>query len=138
MIRAREQQAISRCRKQVRALQSEREALEANLLSREPLVEGSLVTIRKVCGKAGCRCATSKRMRHGPFLSLSILRRGQTRRIHLPKPWEEQVRAGVEKARRYRKAHQQWRDLERRMGVLWKQVERYRKHVPYEPKQKGR
>ena len=96
------------------------------------------MVLRKVCGKAGCRCATSKRLRHGPFLSLSILRQGQTRRIHLPKQWEDTVKAGLEAARRYRKARQEWKILQRRMEGLWREVERYRKHVPYDPKKKGR
>lgn len=138
MIRSRYKQALSRSRQLARELQAQRQLLEANLLSREALVEGCLVVIRKVCGKAGCRCATSKRMRHGPFLNLSILRQGQTRRIHLPQEWEEPVKAGVEAARRYRKAFQQWRVLGKRMEGLWRAVERRRKHVPYEPKKKGR
>lgn len=138
MIRSREKQALSRCRQQMREIQAERHALEANLLSPSPLVEGCLVEVRRVCGKAGCRCASSKRMRHGPYLHLSLLRQGKTRTIHLPKGWEEEVRAGVEAARRYRKAHQQWRALERRVDALWREVGRCRKHLPYEPKQKGR
>lgn len=138
MIRSRKKQALSRCRQMVRELQAQRQSLEAKLLSQEPLVEGCLVVLRKVCGKAGCRCATSKRLRHGPFLSLSILRQGQTRRIHLPKQWEDPVKAGLEAARHYRQARQEWKILQRRMEGLWREVERCRKHVPYEPKKKGR
>lgn len=138
MIRNREKQALSRHRQQLREIQAERQALETSLLGREPLVEGCLVEVRRVCGKAGCRCADSKRMRHGPYLHLSLLRQGKTRTIHLPKEWEEEVRAGVEAARRYRKAHQQWRVLERRVDALWREVEHCRKHLPYEPKPKGR
>lgn len=107
-------------------------------MSADPLVEGCLVVTRKVCGKPGCRCATSKRMRHGPFFHLSILREGRTRKIHLPKGWEEEVKTGVEARRRYRQAFQQWRTLQKEMERLWRQVERNRKHLPYEPKKKGR
>jgi hypothetical protein len=137
MIRPREKQALSRCRQQALDIQSERQALEAKLMSPAPLVKGCLVVTRKVCGKSGCRCATSKRMRHGPFMHLSVLRQGKTRKIHLPKRWEDTVRAGVEAARRYRQARRQWLVLEKRMKSLWKQVERYRNHLPYEPKPKG-
>jgi len=48
------------------------------------------------------------------------------------------VRAGVEAARRFRKAHQQWRALNKQLENLWRQVERNRKHMPYEPKKKDR
>src|SRR3972149_7721989 len=138
MIRFREHRSLSRCRQEVLEIQAERQALEASLLSLSPLVEGCWVVVRRVCGKAGCRCASSKRMRHGPYLHLSLLRQGKTRTIHLPKRWEDVVKAGVEAARRYRKTYQQWRALERRMETLWKQVARYRKHLPYEPKKKIR
>ena len=138
MLRTGYKQALSRCRQQAREFQFERQALEANLMSREPLVEGCLVVVRKVCGKASCRCKTSKKMRHGPFLHHCLLREGKTRTIHLPKQWEQEVKAGVEAARRFRQARQRWRLLEKQLENLWRQVERHRKHVPYEPKKKGR
>lgn len=138
MIHIGQKEALSRCRQQVTAVQAERQALEAKLLGSEPMVEGCLVVVRNVCGKAACRCKTSKRLRHGPFLHLSLLRQGKTKTIYLPKQWEEEVKAGVEAARRFRKAHQRWRALQKQMEKLWRQVERNRKHLPYEPKKKGR
>jgi len=138
MTHIRQKHAISRCRQQVRAVQAERQALEAALMGSEPLVEGCLVVVRTVCGKAACRCKTSKRFRHGPYLHLSLLRNGKTRMIHLPRQWEEEVKAGVEAARRFRKARRQWRMLQKKMENLWRQVERNRKSLPYEPKKKDR
>lgn len=138
MIHSSKKQELSDYRQQVRAVQAERQALEAALMGIEPLVEGCLVVVRTVCGKAGCRCKTSKQWRHGPYLHLSLLRKGKTSTIHLPKEWEEEVKAGVEAARRFRKARLQWRALQKRMEKLWRQVERNRKHLPYEPKKKSR
>ena len=137
MIHIGQKQALSRYRQQVRAVQAERQALEALLMGSEPLVEGCLVVVRNVCGKAACRCKTSKRLRHGPFLHLSLLRKGKTKMIHIPKQWEQEVKTGVEAAQRYRKARQQWRVLEGQMQNLWRQVERNRKHLPYEPKKRS-
>lgn len=122
----------------MRAVQAERQALETSLLESAALVEGCLVVVRTVCGKAACRCRTSKRLRHGPYLHLSLLRKGKTRMIHLPRQWEEEVKSGVEAARRFRKARRQWRGLQKRMEILWRQVERNRRHLPYEPKKKSR
>ena len=138
MIHIRKKQELSGYRQQVRAVQAERQALEAALMGAEPLVEGCLVVVRAVCGKPACRCKTSRRWRHGPYLHLSLLRKGKTSTIHLPKEWEEEVKAGVEAARRFRKARRQWRALQKRMEDLWRQVERNRKHLPYEPKKKSR
>lgn len=137
MIQSRQKQTLSRYRQRVRAVQAERRALEAALMGTEALVEGCLVVVRTVCGKAACRCRTSKRWRHGPYLHLSLLRKGKTRMIHLPRQWEEEVRAGVEAARRFRKARQQWRALNKQMENLWRQVERNRRQLPYEPKKKS-
>ena len=138
MISTGQKHALSQCRKEALGVQAERQALEAKLLGSESLVEGCLVVVRKVCGKAACRCKTSKRFRHGPFLHLSLLRHGKTKTIHVPRMWEEEIKAGVEAARRYRKAFQQWRALQKQMEKLWRQVERNRKHLPYEPKKKSR
>ncbi|MEK7763314.1 MAG: DUF6788 family protein [Nitrospirota bacterium] len=138
MIHAINRKTLSRYRQLVKDLQAQRQFLESSLLGREPLVEGCLVVVRKVCGNAGCRCAKSKKERHGPFLYLSILRKGKTKTIHLPKEWEQTVKTGVEAARRYRKARQQCRVLGKRLDNLWRQIERQRKHLPYEPKQKSR
>ena len=137
MISTGQRQALSRCRRQVLALQADRQALEAKLMGSETLAEGCMVVVRKVCGKAACRCKRSKRFRHGPFLHLSLLRHGKIKTIHVPRQWEEEVKRGVEAARRFRKAHQQWKALQKHMDALWRQVERNRKHVPYEPKKKG-
>lgn len=138
MIQSRQKHELSRYRQQVRAAQAARQSLEAALMGSGALVEGCLVVVRTVCGKAACRCRTSKRWRHGPYLHLSLLRKGKTRMIHLPRQWEEEVKAGVEAARRFRKSRKQWRVLQKRMENLWRQVERNRKQLPYEPKRRSR
>lgn len=102
------------------------------------MVEGSVVEVRTVCGKAGCRCLRGKRYRHGPYLHLSLFRDGRTRMIHLPREWEDEVKTGVAAARAYRQARQAWRALGRRMDKLWCLVEENRRHLPYEPKKKKR
>lgn len=138
MIHIRQRYILSRCRQRIKAAQLERQALEAELMNPEPLVEGCLVTVRTVCGKPACRCRRAKRFRHGPYLHLSLLRDGKTKMLHLPKEWEEEARAGVEAARRLRKARIRWRILQREMENLWRQVELNRRSVPYEPKKKSR
>ena len=139
MTHIRQYQAISRCRQLLMDLRSERQDLEAHILARTPLVEGCLVEVHRVCGKPNCRCATSKKHWHGPYLCLSLSRQGKTRTIHLPKMLQERVRGGVKAARLYRQAHQRWRTIGRRLEELWKQVEHYRKqNLPYEPKKKSR
>lgn len=77
-------------------------------------------------------------MRHGPFLHHSVLENGRTRKIHLPKGWGEKVLEGIAAAQQYRHARQKWFKLEKEMQGLWKEVERCRQSLPYEPKKRSR
>lgn len=65
----------------------------AQLLHREPLLRGSLVTMSRVCGKAGCRCTRGKK-----HVSLYLAIRGAEGRkmIYVPPHWEQTVRCWVE------------------------------------------
>lgn len=134
----RQNHALSRCRQNLLGLQKERTKLEVFLLGSKHMVEGSIVKVRRVCGKSNCRCATSKRYWHGPYIFLSLSREGKTRMIHIPKIMEEIVCKGVEDAKLYRKAYKRWQEIQRSVRDLWKQVYKYRKYVPYEPKKKSR
>jgi len=65
----------------------------AQLLHQEPLLRGSLVTMSRVCGKAGCRCTRGKK-----HVSLYLAIRGAEGRkmIYVPPDWERVVRHWVE------------------------------------------
>ena len=67
------------------------------ILSQSGLVLGSLVTMRRTCGKENCRCSTSKRHRHRS-LYLSV-RLGKKRRLlYVPADWEERVTEWVRRS----------------------------------------
>jgi hypothetical protein len=82
------------------ASRSQRSAKERDARSRvvkrvaeEPLLRGSLVVMRRTCGKAGCHCQTGDKH---PALYLSV-RRGKLRTmIYVPPALEETVRAWVQ------------------------------------------
>ena len=65
----------------------------AKLVHDEPLVQGSLVTMKNRCGKPGCKCARGERH---ICLCLSIKDQGKRRLIYVPKEWEEAVTTWVE------------------------------------------
>src|SRR3954471_17783772 len=58
----------------VRALRARRRRLAEGLSDVEALLRGTVVTQRRRCGKAGCRCADGQL--HGPYTYLSV-----------PRPW---------------------------------------------------
>jgi len=130
---------LSRLRLQVRDLAKQRADLEDRLIKHERFLKGSLVDLRTRCGKQSCRCAKSKKQRHGPRLYLSINLHGKTRMVYVPKQWSEKTRSLVEQARSYRAARKQWLKINQRLWKIFMEMERLKTQpLPYEPKKKGR
>jgi hypothetical protein len=64
----------------------------AQLLHEKPLLIGSLVSMARVCGKAGCKCSRGE-LHPGLYLALRV---GSKRKmIHVPQPLEAKVRQWV-------------------------------------------
>lgn len=82
---------------------SQRSAKERDVRSRavrrvadEPLLRGSLVQMRRTCGKEGCHCQQGEK--HAA-LYLALRDQGKRRMIYIPPALEETVRAWVQNAR---------------------------------------
>jgi hypothetical protein len=85
------------------ASRSQRSAKERNARSRvvqrvaeEPLLRGSLVLMRRTCGKQGCHCQQGEKH---PALYLAIRRGKQRSMIYVPPALEETVRQWVQNGR---------------------------------------
>ena len=63
------------------------------ILHEEPFVLGSLVTMKRTCGKPGCKC-TRGELHPGLYLALRV--GGKRKMIHVPQSLEAQVRQWVE------------------------------------------
>jgi len=61
------------------------------LLTTPGLIRGSLVEMRRTCGKATCGCAAAARRRHRS-LYLAVSLRGRRRMLYIPPAWEARVR----------------------------------------------
>ena len=59
------------------------------------LLRGSLVEMRRTCGKKGCRCQQGQKH---PALCLAIRWGGQRKMIYIPHALEETVRRWVERS----------------------------------------
>jgi uncharacterized protein DUF6788 len=66
------------------------------LLSRPGLVRGSLVEMRRTCGKEGCRCQRGRGQRHRS-LYLGFKLNGRQQMIYVPTDWEDRVRTWVQR-----------------------------------------
>lgn len=62
----------------------------------QPLLRGSLVEMRRTCGKEGCRCQQGEKH---PALYLALRDQARRRMIYIPPALEETVRAWVRTAR---------------------------------------
>lgn len=61
------------------------------ILSRPGIVRGSLVEMRRKCGKKRCACASDPEARHcSLYLGISI--GGKRRMIYIPADWEQRLR----------------------------------------------
>jgi len=85
------------------ASRSQRSAKERDARSRavrrvaeEPLLRGSLVVMRRTCGKQGCHCQTGEKH---PSLYLAVRRGRQRTMIYIPASLEETVRSWVQNGR---------------------------------------
>lgn len=65
-----------------------------------PFVCGSLVTLSRLCGKPGCKCARGERH---VSIALSVRIQGKRKMIHVPKRLEKQVEKMVERYRQIKR-----------------------------------
>ncbi len=71
-------------------------ASELRQLLREPgLIRGTLVEMRRACGKTTCACATDPARRHRS-LYVAVRVRGKRRMLYIPPAWEPRVRGWTE------------------------------------------
>jgi hypothetical protein len=63
-------------------------------LSFQPLMRGSIVQLRRRCGKPNCACATDPEARHGGSY-LSVHLSGRTQTLYLRPEDEERVRKAI-------------------------------------------
>ena len=111
---------LSTLRTQLRDTQQQLLALLDGFLGREPLLPGSLYTLRRRCGKPNCRCA------HGELHASTVLSyRGQGRPQNITPPPEQlaAVRTLTDDYRRFRQARTKLLRLQRQMLTLLDRIE---------------
>jgi hypothetical protein len=95
----------SRLKQGIHMLEAERDRqLEFVLAEKGPLLRGSFLKRKRVCGHASCRCLKGK-PHVSPYLSVTVA--GKTRPIHVPAADEGHVQAATGRYRRFRRARKQ-------------------------------
>ena len=115
---------LSALRRQLRALQQEARERLGPLLARDPLLAGSVYTLRRRCGKPNCRCT------QGHLHATEILAyRGQGRLQNItPRPGElPTLRKLTESYRRFRQARAALVKLHRELLAVVDRIEALRR-----------
>ena len=111
---------LSTLRSQLLAVPPQLQELLEIFLARDPLLPGSLYTLRRRCGKPSCHCA------HGELHASTILSyRGQGRpqNITPPEGQLDEVRKLTDAYRRFRQARTQLRRLQKQLLTLLDRLE---------------
>lgn len=111
---------LSSLRSQVLGLQQQLPALLESFLGREPLLPGSLYTLRRRCGKPTCHCGRGEL--HASTV-LSYRGEGRPQNITLPPEQLREVRKLTEDYRALRKARTQVVRLVRQILDLLDRIE---------------
>jgi len=92
---------LSSFRRQLHELQQQLPALLQSFLGREPLLPGSMYTLRRRCGKPTCHCAQGEG--HAAW-SLTFMAGGKKRVERIPKDWVDDVGRRVAAGRAFQDA----------------------------------
>lgn len=113
-------QSLSSLRAQLLELSRDVQRLRQSFLDREPLLPGSLYTLKRRCGKPNCRCAKGN-LHHTQVLSY---RGGQRPQSITPGPGQLQaVKQWTDAYRSFRQARAQLVKLHRQMMQLIDRIE---------------
>ncbi len=118
---------LSRTRQALGHLREELGHLLDVFLARDPLVKGSVYTLRRRCGKPTCGCVRGAR--HGTLV-LSWSEGGRTRLRTLPPGRQGELRIGVRRYQRFRRARARLVKLHAQMLALIDALEAGRRAAP--------
>jgi hypothetical protein len=115
--------ALSSLRAQMLDLTKHIQQLQETFLLREPLLPGSVYTLKRRCGKPNCRCARG----HLHQTEVLSYRGGPRPRNVTPRPEQLKLfKQGTEAYRRFRQARAQLVKLQRQMLKLVDRIEAQR------------
>jgi len=83
----------------MKRLKQEKGSLLKEIQNCSGMLQGSLVTLYRKCGKKGCRCERGEK--HGPAYCLSYKEGGVTQMVYIPVSRLEEVKRAMEAFSRY-------------------------------------
>ena len=94
--------------KSTERLRARIEKLKQQILDLDLVVAGTLVRRTKVCGKAGCRCATDPEARHGPYFEWGRTEGGRRTTTTVSPEKARRLKAALGNQRRLKTLLRRW------------------------------
>ena len=86
--------------KPIKVLRVQKRVLARRMPHTAEIIKGTLVELKKVCGKPNCRCMEGKKHKG---LGLSQYINGKSKLMYIPKSMEKRVREGVKNYKQIKK-----------------------------------
>lgn len=84
------------------------EEIKRQILDLDLIASGTLVRRTKVCGKPGCRCATDRDARHGPYFEWGRIERGRRTSTTVTPAKARQLKRALRHQRRLKALLRRW------------------------------
>lgn len=111
----------SALRQRLRALDQQRAACLAELLSLRELFAASLSVVYRTCGKEGCVCSRGRP--HGPYFFLSIQSGGRNDRYHVCRQEAGRMEPAIDRYRDSVRGRRRLKSLDRQIESLVRRVQ---------------
>lgn len=116
-------QKFSKLRQRLKVLSAEIERLVQKFFYHQPIIKGSVVELKRKCGKPNCRCNDGE-LHKSMVLSASI--DGKTRMRAIPKDQLGDVESKVERYQKHRKSRARLTEIHREMLEIIDEIEAIR------------
>lgn len=113
---------ISRLRKKIWQLDTERKKLQDSLLKAKGLFLGTYYKVYKQCGNPICKRCRREGLKHGPFKALSYTHEGKLKTVFVRKKDEVAVSQGTWRYRNYQKNLKRIRKINKEILEILKTV----------------
>ena len=117
----------SKLRQQIYELQQEHARLVRRMLKSRNMIKGSVVTLARTCGKAGCKCTRGEK-HTSKYLSIS--EGNKTRMVYLKPGMEVKVSQAVDRYRRFRQARARLVKAHKSLMDLFNLLEQIQREEP--------
>ena len=118
---------LRKVRQRIYEVQREHARFIQQMLKSRTMIKGSVVTLARACGKAGCKCTRGEKH---TSRYLSISEGSKTRMVYLRPGMEMRITQGVDSYRTFRRARARLVKLQKSLIDLFNRLEQIQREEP--------